>query len=192
MARVAPFAQRVHIDFSDGIFSPVRLINLVHAYWPEDIQADLHLMYQKPGDYLETAVSLKPQLVIIQAEAQGDLVAMLRELRSVGLKAGVALLQDTQPDQARKLIVEADQVLIFSGELGHFGGHVDFELLKKVPKIRAINPNAEIGWDGGVNAENAAKLALGGVDLLVVGGAIQKSPDPAEVYKELVKQVSIK
>ncbi len=187
MALVAPFAERVHIDFCDGVFAPIRLVNLAQAYWPDGMLADLHLMYQKPGDYLETAISLKPQLVIIQAEAEGDLVAMLRELHAVGIKAGVALLQNTQPDSAHEVIVEADHVLIFSGELGHFGGHVDFELLKKVPKIRAINPNVEICWDGGVNAENAAQLALGGVDVLVVGGAIQKAPDAAEAYKAIAK-----
>ena len=190
MALVAPFAERVHIDFCDGVFAPIKLVNPAQAYWPEGMSADLHLMYKQPAQQLETAISLKPQMVILQAEAEGDLIAMVRELHAMGIKAGVALLQETQPESAHDLIAEADLVLIFSGDLGHFGGHVDFDLLHKVPKIRAINSNVEICWDGGVNAENAAQLALGGVDVLVAGGAIQKAPDAKEAYDAIVKQIT--
>ena len=186
MSRIAPFANRVHIDFSDGEFSPVRLVNLAQAYWPEGIIADLHLMYKTPGKYIETAISLNPQLITIQAEADGDLLAVIRELRAVGIKSGVCLLQETQPDHVRNLISEVDHVLIFSGDLGHHGGHADVALLKKVPHIRAINPNAEIGWDGGVNAQNVAQLALGGIEVLIAGGAIQQVDDAKQAYDQLV------
>jgi ribulose-phosphate 3-epimerase len=186
MARVVPFAKRVHLDFSDGLFSPVKLINLVHAYWPEGMAADLHLMFKNPAEQLETAISLKPELVIIQAEADGDLVAILRELRAVGIRGGVALLQATEPHAAHDLISESDHVLIFSGTLGQFGGHADLTLLQKVSQIRAINPHVEISWDGGVNIENAAQITLGGVDVLVAGGAIHKAPDASEAYKQLI------
>lgn len=189
MARIAPFATRVHVDFSDGVFSPVKLINPIQAYWPETMVADLHLMMKKPEAHLETVVSLKPQTVIVHAEAEGNLLGMLLQLRALGIKAGVALLQQTDPESARELITQADHVLIFSGDLGHFGGTADMELLKKVTQIRSINPIAEIGWDGGVNAENAAQLVLGGVEVLDAGGDIQKASDPAEAYNQLVEVV---
>ena len=64
MARVAPFAKRVHVDFSDGLLAPIKLINPIQAYWPEGILADLHLMIKKPHDHIETVISLKPNLVI--------------------------------------------------------------------------------------------------------------------------------
>ena len=185
MARVALFAKRVHIDCSDGLFAPVRLINPAQVYWPEGLTADIHLMYQQPASQLETVISLQPELVIIQAEAQGDLMAFIRELKARMIKVGVALLQPTEPQQAHDLIAEADHVLIFSGTLGKFGGVADKELLKKVSKIRAINTNVEIGWDGGVTTGNAADLVFGGVDVLIAGGAIHKAPDPAEAYKEM-------
>lgn len=187
MAHAATIAGRVHLDFSDGEFAPIKLINLAQAYWPEGLLADLHLMFKNPASQLETAVSLKPHMVIVQAEADGNTLAMILQLRALGIKTGVALLQGTSPQDAKGLIAEADHVLIFSGDLGHFGGTADMELLKKVAAIRAINPIAEIGWDGGVNAENAAPLAFGGVEVLVAGGAIQKAPDPGEAYKQLVE-----
>ncbi len=190
MARVAPFATRVHIDFSDGVLAPIRLINPAQAYWPDGMIADIHLMFTSPADYIETVISLKPSLVIIHAEATGDLMGMMRQLRAVGIKTGIALLQQTQPDSARDLISEADHALIFSGTLGKFGGTADMALLDKVASIRAIKPEIEIGWDGGVNPDNAGKLAFSGVDVLVAGGAIHKALDPADAYNQMVKAVS--
>ena len=189
MARVAPFATRVHIDFSDGVLAPIKLINPAQAYWPDGMVADLHLMYTHPTEQLETVVSLKPSLVIVHAEAEGDVLGMLRQLRAVNIKTGVALLQKTDPHAAADVITEADHVLIFSGTLGQFGGTADLDLLGKIGKIHAINPEAEIGWDGGVNADNASNLTLGGVDVLVAGGAIHKAVDPAAAYADLVKVV---
>lgn len=189
MASVAPFAERVHIDLSDGVFTPVRLINPIHAYWPETILADLHLMVQKPLDHLETVMSLGPNMVIIHAESEGDLMGMLRQLHAVNIKTGVALLQQTTPASAHDLIAEADHALIFSGDLGHFGGTANLDLLSKVRQIKAINPNIEIGWDGGVSADNIASLVLGSIDVLDVGGAIQKASSPKEAYATLVKSL---
>lgn len=186
LARVAPFIRRVHLDFSDGQFSPVKLINVAHAYWPAEIAADLHLMYRNPSEHLETVISLNPNLVIVHAEAQGNLLGMLRQLKAVRIKTGVAILQPTQPEAVRDLILDCDHVLIFSGNLGHFGGTADLSLLKKVAQIKSINPNAEIAWDGGINLQNVPQLVAGGVDVLNVGGAIQKADDPAEAYKALM------
>jgi ribulose-phosphate 3-epimerase len=190
MARIAPFAKRVHIDFSDGAFSPVKMINPIQAYWPEGMAADLHLMLKDPTAQLETVVSLAPQMVILHAESEGNLTAALLQLRALGIKTGVALLQKTAPADARQLIAEADHVLIFSGDLGHFGGQADLDLLRKVAQIRAINPVAEIGWDGGVSTENAAQLVLGGIEVLDVGGAIQRAEDPAKTYEQLIELAS--
>lgn len=189
MARIAPFAERVHVDFSDGVLSPVKLINPVQAYWPEGKLADLHLMFKKPADHLETVISLNPNMVIIHAEAEGDLLGIMRQLRAVNIKTGVALLQATEPAQAHDLIADADHVLIFSGDLGRFGGTADMTLLKKVGQIRAINANVEIGWDGGVGPDNIAQLSLGGVEVMDVGGHIQQAPDPQEAYATLIKNI---
>lgn len=186
MARIAPFAKRAHIDFSDGEFSPVKLINPIQAYWPEGMAVDLHLMMKDPVAQLETVISLNPQMVIVHAESEGNLTSAILQLRALGIKTGVALLQQTTPESARQLIAEADHVLIFSGDLGHFGGQANLDLLRKVAQVRAINPIAEIGWDGGVNTDNAAQLVLGGIEVLDVGGTIQRAEDPQATYNQLV------
>lgn len=189
MARIAPFAQRIHIDFCDGEFAPTRLVNPIQAYWPDGIIADLHLMFKRPLEHIETVISLKPDLVIVHAEAEGDLLSMMRELRAVGIKCGVALLPATDPATCHDLIAEADHVLIFSGDLGHFGGTADMLLLNKVAHIRAINTYVEIGWDGGISADNVSQLQFGGIEVFDVGGAIHKAPDPQEAYATLESSI---
>ena len=191
MARIAPFTKRVHIDFSDGEFAPVKLVNPVQAYWPDDMLADLHLMMKRPNEHLETVISLRPHMVIIHAEAEGDLVGMLRQLRAVNIKSGVALLKESLPEQYEMLLAEADHALIFSGDLGHFGGTVDMTLLRKVGQLRSINSALEIGWDGGVALENAAQLSLGGVEVLNAGGAIQRAENPEQVYEDFKRILNL-
>lgn len=185
LERVMHISHRLQLDFMDGEFASPRALGLAQAWWPEAIEADLHLMYQRPLEYIETIVSLRPSLVIIHVEADGDLSGMLTHLQGLGIRAGVALLQDTSVDSAKNLIEIADHVLIFAGSLGTFGGHADLAQLKKVGEIHAIKPEAEIGWDGGANAENVRQLAEGGIDVINAGSAIQHAENPLEAYQHL-------
>jgi ribulose-phosphate 3-epimerase len=81
-------------------------------------------------------------------------------------------------------------VLVFSGDLGHYGGTASLMQLEKVRLIKAINPAVEIGWDGGVSIENAYTLTQGGVDVLNAGSAVAEASDPASAYATLVKEIS--
>ena len=182
MERVEPFAKRIHIDLTDGEFAPSLTISPMQLYWPESVQADLHIMFKEPFKHVETLVDLKPHLVILHSEAEGELLDMFDELKAGGVKAGLALLSNTAVESVEQLIGAADHVLIFAGKLGYFGGKPDLSLLKKIKEIRQINPQVEIGWDGGVNEENAIKIVNAGVDVLTVGGFIQKAESPVNAY----------
>lgn len=188
--RATSVAQRIQIDLMDGEFAPTRSINPVQIWWPEDVTADIHLMFARPVEHLETLISLKPAMVIIHAEAEGDLLGIMAHLQKVGIRAGIALLKPTSPDAVRELIAAADHALIFSGDLGHFGGQVDIAMLQKVPVIRRIHPGIEIGWDGGANETNVAELADGGIDVINVGGAIQRAEDSQTAYDTLVRKIT--
>lgn len=190
MARIEPFTKRVHIDFGDGDFTE-RMVNIAQAYWPDDIIADFHIMYKKPRAQYETIVSLKPNMVIIHAEADDDILAMLLELQAVGIKAGLALLPKTQPEDFVEEISHADHVMLFGGELGHQGGTADLSVLEKVGDIRALNPTVELGWDGGITAENTPTLVEAGIEVLNVGGFIQHADDPKAAYDSLYKVMKV-
>lgn len=193
--RVAPFATRLHIDCMDGEFAPTTSPNLIQTWWPDDIEADLHLMYQRPLEHVETVISFKPHLVIVHAEADGGFYDFASQLRAVHIKTGVALLKDTPVAVIADALDAIDHVLVFSGDLGYFGGKADLGLLDKVRQLKQLKPDLEIGWDGGVNDQNAKQLLDAGVDVLNTGGYIQKADNPAQAYATLeliVRQTDIK
>jgi ribulose-phosphate 3-epimerase len=185
MERIEPFAKRVHIDLMDGQFAPTESPGLDQIWWPHELTADLHLMYQKPMEHIEQLIKLKPHLVVIHNEADVHHMDFAARLHQHDIKAGLAILQDTPVEYAFQIMHSFDHVLVFSGDLGKFGGVADLGLLDKVRKIRQHHPEAEIGWDGGINDQNAKQLAEAGVDVLNVGGFIQNSDDPQAAYKKL-------
>lgn len=185
MERIAMFATRVHIDLSDGVLAPTKLVDVDKVWWPGGVRADLHVMLQKPFEHVAVYRALGPQLVIVHAEAEGDFEAFAKTMHGHGIETGVALLQDTPVDLIGPALALIDHVLIFSGKLGYFGGQADLGLLEKVKQLRRLKPSLEIGWDGGINDKNARTLADGGVDVLNVGGFIQRAEHPARRYDEL-------
>ncbi len=188
MERVAGFASRIHIDFADGQFAPTKLVDIQHAWWGEDKIVDFHLMYKRPELYIEEALELQPQLLIIHAEAD-NAQTVLKILPEKGVKRGVALLPDTPVEAIGEWLTQVDHVLVFGGRLGYQGSEADLSLLDKVRKLKEIGGHIEIGWDGGVNLDNVAKIMEAGVDVINVGGFIQHAQDPPDAYAKLLKIV---
>ncbi len=190
LGRVHTFAQRVHVDLSDGSFAPSQTIAANQIWWPQEWQTDIHAMVADPTQYVDGLLAMRPHLIIFHAEVQTDLLSVLQKVKASGVKAGVALIRSTVPADVRELLEAADHVMIFSGDLGKYGGTASMMQLEKARLVRAINAGAEIGWDGGVNAENAFSLAQGGVDVMYVGRAIQQADNPQAAYEALVKEVN--
>ena len=186
MEQIANFAMRVHIDLSDGSLAPNKLIDLDKVWWPGGIRADLHAMLERPFDHVELYRALGPQLVIVHAEGKGDFAAFAKLMHGHGIETGVALLPETSVDTIAPALDMIDHVMIFSGKLGFFGGQADLGLLDKVRQLKQLKPTIEIGWDGGINDQNARELVAGGVDVLNVGGYIHHSKNPEEAYETLL------
>lgn len=188
--RLQPFAHRVHIDISDGEFAPTFLLGETQIYWPKEWIVDIHAMVARPEEHLQALIALKPNLIIFHVETGVNLAPILEEIKKNGIKAGIALQKPTVPLTVAGAIKSADHVLVFSGDLGHYGGTASLMQLEKVRLIKAINPAVEIGWDGGVSTENAYTLTQGGVNVLNAGSAIAEATDPATAYATLVKEIN--
>lgn len=192
---LSQFAERIHIDITDGDFAPSQTINLNQIYWNRGEvlkQIDLHLMIKRPIDWLDQIVSLAPDLVVMHAESDDSKIHLPRifeHLRRLEIEVGVALLPETSPDSVAEIIAAADHVLIFGGHLGYQGGDADLNQLEKIASVRSINPNAELAWDGGANAYNILRITESGIDNINVGSAIAKSDDPKESYLGLCRIV---
>lgn len=185
MERIAQFATRVHIDLADGRFAPTKTIDIGEVWWPGGMRGDLHVMYKEPFRHTKEMLKLRPQLIIVHAEADGNFVQFAETAHQAGVEVGVALKPETPARLIEPALDFIDHVLIFSGHLGHFGGQANTHLLTKVLHLKQLKPELEIGWDGGINNKNAAILAAGGVDVLNTGGFIQHAADPQAAYEML-------
>jgi ribulose-phosphate 3-epimerase len=189
LARAEGLSRRVHVDICDGRFAGAVTINLAQVHANTDTQLDLHLMLQDPVSQLENALSLKPNLIIFHAEASGDVAGAMAHTQELGIKAGLGLLPQTSVEGARGLIESADHVLIFTGLLGHNGGQFQSDQLAKAAEVRAINPEAELSVDGGVNDDNAALTVAHGIDVLYVGSFLHQAKDPQAAFDVINRQI---
>ncbi|PJE65016.1 hypothetical protein COU91_03925 [Candidatus Saccharibacteria bacterium CG10_big_fil_rev_8_21_14_0_10_47_8] len=185
MERVAHFAQRIQIDLTDGMFAASTTVKPEQVWWPVGIMADFHLMYKNPLPAAQIILEHRPHMIIVHAEAEGNFMEVVGYCKSLEVKVGVALLPATAPRVIIPALEIIDHVLIFSGDLGNYGGRTNLDLLAKIGPLKTAKPNLEIGWDGGINDQNISQLVGGGVDVLNVGGFIQKSEDPLHAFESL-------
>lgn len=190
--RIDQFAERIQIDLTDGIFAPRATVLPRQVWWPDNIFADIHLMYQRPMAELSQLVRLHPSMVIIHAEAEGNFIDAADILRNEQIRVGVALLPKTDIEAIAPALDYIDHVLIFAGNLGNFGGEADMSMTQKIAPLKKMKPTLEIGWDGGVNDKNVRELAEVGVDVLNVGSFIQRAVSPNKAYARLEELIGSK
>lgn len=187
--RINVFTRRVQIDVTDGVFAPTQTLDITNIWWPRNWQADLHLMATNPSEHLDTILKLSPSLCILHAEANEDLMPSFAALKEAGIKTGVALLPGTFPGNVKQYIDVVDHVLIFAGQLGMQGNPADLMQMEKIPLVRNMKPEVEIGWDGGANMTNVRALAHADLDVINVGAAISQAENPAAAFQELVAEI---
>lgn len=183
------FTRRVQIDVTDGIFAPTETLDITNIWWPKNWETDLHMMVQNPSEHLDTVLKLNPSLCIFHAEAGEDLLPTFQTLKDAGIKTGVALMPPTFPGNFKQYIDVVDHVLIFAGQLGVQGSPADLMQMEKIPLVRNMKPEVEIGWDGGANITNVRALAHADLDVINVGSAISRSENPAAAFEELVAEI---
>ena len=183
------FAKRVQIDVTDGEFVQAETLDITNVWWPKNWIVDLHIMVTKPSEHLDTILKLTPSLCILHAEASEDLLPTFAILKEHRIKTGLAILPSTYPGLVKPYIDVVDHVMIFAGQLGAQGGIADMMQMEKIPIIRGMKPELEIGWDGGANLQTVRALAHADLDVINVGSALSKADNPAAVYQEMVAEI---
>jgi ribulose-phosphate 3-epimerase len=187
--KINTFSRRVQIDVTDNDFVQNTTLDITNVWWPKNWEADLHFMALRPSEDLDIILKLHPSLCILHAEAGENLLPIFAKLKEADIKCGVALLPQTYPANVRDYILAADHALIFAGRLGQQGSQADLMQMEKIPLIRNMKPEIEIGWDGGANMSNVRALAHADLDIINVGSAISKAEDPAAAYQALTEEI---
>jgi len=185
-------ADIIHIDIMDGHFVPNLtfgpiIVKAIRDY--TELPFYVHLMVERPEDYIEKVVEAGGDLVVVHAEACIHLQRVLSMIRDLGARSGVALNPATPLTTIEYVLDDLDQILIMSVNPG-FGGQ-DF-IPSVLPKIRRARKRLvkrgleiEIAVDGGINVKTAPKVVEAGADVLVAGTAVFGKPDLKKAIQEL-------
>jgi len=176
-------ADWIHVDVMDGHFVPNITIGPVitqGARRATGLPLDVHLMIEAPERYLEAFVRAGADSLTVHREACPDLADTLARIRTLGVRAGVAVNPDTPLETVRDVVSDIDLLLIMSVHPGFGGQKYLAGSTERVRRARAmldaVGSAADLEVDGGVDARNAAELADAGASVLVAGSAVFAHP----------------
>lgn len=181
----------VSVDVMDGHFVPNLSFgpDFVRFAKKKGFYVDSHLMVTNPLEVAPWFVEAGSDLVTCHVEAVPDAAAALKKIRSLGVKAGLAVKPKTPVDGLLAVLEHCDLALVMTVEPG-FGGQTFMpDMMPKIAALRraieAKRLNCWIQVDGGVNAVNISQAAAAGADSLVAGSAVFAAKDPAAAFREL-------
>ncbi|MDA1008171.1 MAG: ribulose-phosphate 3-epimerase [Planctomycetota bacterium] len=183
-------ADFIHVDVMDGHLVPnlgmgPSICASVRKSFPKE-SLDVHLMVDRPDEYIDPFAKAGADCMTIHVEARGNHRKTLRRIRDLGAMAGIAVSPPTPVSRILPLLDEVDLVLIMSVHPGFSGQSFMPIALKKAKSIgRHLGAQHRLEIDGGVTPLNANACRVAGFDTLVSASAIFSSNDYGRVIRDL-------
>lgn len=183
-----------HLDVMDGRFVPNISFGpmLIEVFRKATTKpCDVHLMIEDPGNYAEAFKKAGADHLSVHIEACPHLHRNLQQIRSLGMKTGVAINPHTPVSQLADVLHETDIVCMMSVNPGFGGQEFIPHTLEKIKQLRRMIDERGlptlIEIDGGVTLDNAATIIQAGAHALVAGSTVFKAPDPKAMISALKK-----
>ena len=181
-----------HLDVMDGRFVPnISFGPMMIGFILKTTKkyCDVHLMIEEPEKYAEAFKEAGADGLTVHLEACKHLHRNLQQIKSLGMKAGVAINPHSPVCLLTDIINQIDTVCMMSVNPGFGGQQFIPETINKIKQLKALilssGSPALIEIDGGVTLENAKSILDAGADVLVAGNTIFKSPDPSATISAL-------
>ncbi|MGH3569534.1 MAG: ribulose-phosphate 3-epimerase [Pseudonocardia sp.] len=189
-------ADWLHIDVMDAHFVPNLTLGLpvVESLLKATaVPLDCHLMIENPDRWAISYAEAGAYNVTVHAEVAVDPVALAKNLRAAGAKAGLSIKPGTPLEPYVEILKHYDTLLVMSVEPGFGGQSFIDEVLDKVRTARRLVDTGHLTLlveiDGGINADTIEAAAEAGVDCFVAGSAVYGADDPGRAVQALRKQV---
>ena len=183
-----------HLDVMDGSFVPnisfgIPVIEQIRKATKK--VCDVHLMIQRPELLTEAFHKAGADILTVHYEACIHLHRNLQQIKSLGMKAGIAINPHTPVSLLRDILPDADLICLMSVNPGFGGQQFIPGTLQKIRDLvqlkKETGSNALIEIDGGVTLDNAASILEAGADVLVAGNTVFRSSDPIATIAALKK-----
>ena len=187
----------LHIDVMDGHFVPnITLGPGIVKSLRKDVNMvfDAHLMIENPDNYIKEFADAGCDIIVVHQEACTHLHRTIQNIKSHGIKAGVALNPATPIETIKYVLQDVDMVLLMSVNPG-FGGQSYIPVVtEKIKELKALidkmNLYIDIEVDGGVKPSNIAEVVNAGANVIVAGSAIFNAGNIDEAVKSLRENAS--
>jgi ribulose-phosphate 3-epimerase len=183
-----------HLDIMDGHFVPnISFGPMLVAFVRKTTKklCDVHLMISDPGKFAEEFKNAGADQLSVHIETCPHLHRNIEQIRSMGMKAGVAINPHTLVSELNDVLHEIDLVCMMSVNPGFGGQKFIPHTIEKIKQLRKMidekGLNVLIEIDGGVTLDNAASIMAAGADVLVAGNTVFRSGDPKATIAALKK-----
>lgn len=184
-------ADYIHIDVMDGHFVPNISFGATVMKGLNKLDTapyDVHLMIENPDQYVGDFVTDKTEYIVVHQEACTHLHRSLQNIKTFGVKAGVAINPATPISALECVLSDVDLVLVMSVNPGFGGQKFIPSALDKIRRLDTLRKEEgyhyAIEVDGGITLDNAELVKSAGCDIFVAGSAVFGAADLTERVKE--------
>ncbi|MBI2798167.1 hypothetical protein HYX70_02570 [Candidatus Saccharibacteria bacterium] len=185
---IRQLTDRFQLDVIDADFVDNPTLSLQEVGRPADLKIDLDMMVGDPRKYYDHIIRLHPYTVILHFECQVELGPVIEKIKKSGLRAGLAIDPETPVKKIKGLIEYLDYFQIMGHSSGFAGQKFQPEVLNKIPEVRKLRPDIELGLDSGVREQTLKKICSTDLDVVAVNTYLFETEDSLNRYSTILAE----